>query len=162
MPQEEIDGFVALLFDKDPPTARPDNLPLPYNSENPPPSVRATVILVILRPIINISFWLIIQDLHPDREIDVEMSDEDNNGQNELAGDDAGGDGAPSVETLAPNPIGSSLAGESCPSATDRTTTTAPSSGGQKKKRVVLGTKHKQDKAPVDQVVTELPPYHGP
>jgi hypothetical protein len=35
MPQEEIDGFMARLFDKDPPIARPDNLPLPYSSETP-------------------------------------------------------------------------------------------------------------------------------
>jgi hypothetical protein len=70
---------MARLFDKDPPTARPDNLPLPYSSE-PPLSVRATVILVILQPAINISFWLVIQDLYPDQEIDVELSDEDNNG----------------------------------------------------------------------------------
>jgi hypothetical protein len=90
------------------------------------------------------------------------LSDEDNNGQSKPASDDAGGDGANSVETLAPNPIGSSLAGESRPSAADQTTTTAPLGDGQKKKHVVLGTKRKQDKAPADQVITELPPYHGP
>jgi hypothetical protein len=48
------------------------------------------------------------------------------------------------------------------PSTADQTTTTAPSSGGQKKKRVALGTKCKPDKALADQVITELPPYHGP
>jgi hypothetical protein len=37
MPQEEIDGFGARLFDKDPPTTWPDTLPLPYGSDNPPP-----------------------------------------------------------------------------------------------------------------------------
>jgi hypothetical protein len=37
---DEIDMFVACLFDKDPPTVQPDNLPPPYCSENPPPSVR--------------------------------------------------------------------------------------------------------------------------
>jgi hypothetical protein len=36
MTSEEIDEFVADLFDKDPPTAQPDNLPLPYSSETPP------------------------------------------------------------------------------------------------------------------------------
>jgi hypothetical protein len=35
----EIDMFMARLFDKDPLTVRPDTLPLPYSSENPPPSV---------------------------------------------------------------------------------------------------------------------------
>jgi hypothetical protein len=58
------------------------------------------------------------------------MSDEDNNGQKEPTGDDAKGGGAPPVETLAPNPIGSSLAEMSCPSTADQTTTTAPSSDG--------------------------------
>jgi hypothetical protein len=99
------------------------------------------------------------QDLYPDRQIEVELSDDDNNRQKEPIGDDARGEGAPSVETLAPNPIKSSLVEESCPSTADQTTTTAPSGGGQKKKHVALGTKHKQDKAPVDQVIIELPPY---
>jgi hypothetical protein len=47
------------------------------------------------------------------------------------------------------------------PSTTDQTTTTAPSSGGWMKKCVVLGTKCKLDKAPADQVIIELAPYHG-
>jgi hypothetical protein len=111
LPQEEIDGFVARLFDKDSPTAWPDSLPLPYSSDNPPPSKRITVLLIILHPAINIFLCLVIQGLYSDRKIDVDLSDEDNNGQKEPTGDDAGGDGAPSVETLAPNLIGSSLAG---------------------------------------------------
>jgi hypothetical protein len=68
----------------------------------------------------------------------------------------------PPIETLAPNPIRSSLMKMSRPSTADQTTTTAPSSGGQKKKRVALGTKCKPDKALADQVITELPPYRGP
>jgi hypothetical protein len=90
------------------------------------------------------------------------LSNNDNNGQNEPTGDDVRGDGTPSVQTLTPNSIGSSLAGESRPSAVDRTTTTAPSGGGQKKKLVVLESKRKKDKAPADQVITELSPYRGP
>jgi hypothetical protein len=43
LPQEEINRFVAQLFDQDPATARPADLPLPYSSKNPPPSVRATL-----------------------------------------------------------------------------------------------------------------------
>jgi hypothetical protein len=62
------------------------------------------------------------------------MSDEDNVGPNELVGDDARGNGAPSAETLAPNPIGSSSAGETRPLAVDQAIPTAPSDGGQKKK----------------------------
>jgi hypothetical protein len=37
---DEIDGFVARLFDRGVPTARPDVVPLPFSSENPPPLVR--------------------------------------------------------------------------------------------------------------------------
>jgi hypothetical protein len=39
--QEQIDEFVAYLFDKGVPTACPDNLSLPFSRDNPPPSVRA-------------------------------------------------------------------------------------------------------------------------
>jgi hypothetical protein len=51
---------------------------------------------------------------------------------------------------------------ETHPSTVDWTATAAPSSGGQKKRRVVLGTKCKQDKAPADQVIPELPLYCRP
>jgi hypothetical protein len=44
--QEQIDGYVVQLFDKDPPTTQPTDLPLPFSSENPPPLVRAAVNLV--------------------------------------------------------------------------------------------------------------------
>jgi hypothetical protein len=91
----------------------------------------------------------------------VELSNEDNIGRKKPAGDDAEGEGAPTVETLAPNLIGFSLVGESRPSAANRTTGIAPSGDGQKKKHVALGTKRKQDKAPVDQVIIELPSYRG-
>jgi hypothetical protein len=90
------------------------------------------------------------------------MSDEDIVGLNEPVGDDAGGNGAPSTETLTPNPIGSSSAGETRPSAADQVVPTAPSSGDQKKKHIVLETKRKHDKAVDDQVIIELPPYRGP
>jgi hypothetical protein len=53
MPQEEIDGFVARIFDKDPPTARPDTLSLPYSSDNSPPSIRITVLLLTFYPTIS-------------------------------------------------------------------------------------------------------------
>jgi hypothetical protein len=102
---------MARLFDMDPLTAWPADLPLPYSSENPPTLVRVIVILIILQPVTNIFCWLAIQDLYPNREVDAELSDEDNIRQKKPAGDDAEGKGAPSVEALAPNPIGSSLAG---------------------------------------------------
>jgi hypothetical protein len=105
---------------------------------------------------------LVTQDLYPDREIDVELSDEDNVRPNEPIGDDARGNGVPLAETLAPNLIGSSSTGETRPSATDQVVPIAPSGGGQKKKCVVLWTKRKHDKATDDQVIIELPPYCGP
>jgi hypothetical protein len=90
------------------------------------------------------------------------LSDEDNARPNEPIGDDAGDNEAPSTETLAPNLIESSSAGETRSSATDQAVPTAPSGDGQKKKCVVLGTKHKHNKATDDQVIIELPPYRGP
>jgi hypothetical protein len=162
MSQEEIDRFVARLFDKDPPTTWPDTLSLPYSNDIPPHSVRITVLLLTFFLVINTFICLVTHDLYPDREIDVVLSDEDNVRPNELIGDDAGGIRAPSAETLAPNPIGSSSAGETRPSAADQAVPTAPSGDGQKKNRVVLGTKCKHDKVVDDQVIIELPPYRGP
>jgi hypothetical protein len=89
------------------------------------------------------------------------LFDEDNIMPNEPVGDDAEGNGAPSAEALAPNPIGSSSAGETRPSTADQAVPTTPSSGGQKKKCVVLGTKRKHDKVADDQVIIELPLYRG-
>jgi hypothetical protein len=37
---EEIDGFVAHLFDRGMMTARPGSVSMPYSSDNPPPLVR--------------------------------------------------------------------------------------------------------------------------
>jgi hypothetical protein len=110
--QEETDRFVSHLFDKDPSTTQPDTLPLPYNSDNPPPSVRIIILLLTFYHVINTFLWCVIQDLYPDREIDVALSDEDNIGSNELVDDDAGGNGAHSIETLAPNPIGTAQWGK--------------------------------------------------
>jgi hypothetical protein len=162
MSLEEINGFVSHLFDKDPPTARPNTLLLPYNNDNPSPSVRIPILLLNFFLAINTFLWFVTQDLYPDREIDVALSDEDNVRPNEPVGDDAGGNGAPSAETLAPNLIRFSSAGETRPSATDQAGPTAPSGGGQKKKCIVLGTKRKHDKVVDDQVIIKLPPYREP
>jgi hypothetical protein len=90
------------------------------------------------------------------------LSDSDNDGQNEPAGDDVGGQEVPSTEWIAPNSIGSSMAEHIRPSAADQTTIIVPSgSGQQKRKRVVLVSKCKRSTSS-DQVITELPPYHGP
>jgi hypothetical protein len=61
MSQEEIDRFVARLFDKDPPTARSDTLPLPYSNKNPPPSVRITVLLITFSLQFTHSFGLLLR-----------------------------------------------------------------------------------------------------
>jgi hypothetical protein len=110
-------------------------------------AVRITVFLLTFFLAIYTFLWLVTQDLYPDREIDVALSDEDNVGLNEPIGDDARGNGAPSAETLAPNPIGSNSVRETRPSAIDQVVPTAPSGDGQKEKRVVLGTKCKHNKA---------------
>jgi hypothetical protein len=112
-------------------------LPLLYSNDNPPPSIRIIVLLLTFFLAINTFNWLVTQELYLDREIDVALSDEDNVGLNEPIGDDAEGNGVPSAETLALNPIRSNSAGETHPSAADQAVPTAPSSSGQKKKRVV-------------------------
>jgi hypothetical protein len=107
---------VVRLFDKDPPTTRPTDLPLPYSSENPPPSVRALYYVIIIQSVTNLSPWLVIQDLYPDRQVDVELSDDDNNnGQNKPVGDKAEGKEAPSIKSIAPNSTKSSMAGDTRP-----------------------------------------------
>jgi hypothetical protein len=108
-----------------------------YSNDNPLPSVRIIVLLLTFFLAINTFNWLVTQELYLDREIDVALSDEDNVGLNEPIGDDAEGNRVPSAETLAPNPIRSSSAGETHPSAADQAVPTAPSGSGQKKKRVV-------------------------
>jgi hypothetical protein len=67
----------------------------------------------------DVSFCLMTQYLYPDHQVDVEVFGEDNNGQKELIGDDAGGVGAPSVKPLAPNPIRSNTVETPHPSAID-------------------------------------------
>jgi hypothetical protein len=44
--QEQIDEFVARLFDKGVPTTCADNLPLPFCRDNPPPSLRTLIVLI--------------------------------------------------------------------------------------------------------------------
>jgi hypothetical protein len=78
----------------------------------------------------NIYFRLVTQDLYPEHQVDVEVSDEDNTRREEPTDNDAKGVGAPSIETLAPNLIGFILVELTHPSTTNQTATTAPSSGG--------------------------------
>jgi hypothetical protein len=104
-----------------------------------------------------------MQILYPNRQIDVELSDDDNNVLKEPADDDADGRGATSAEHVAPNPIDSNLLGQAHPSVVDRVEATAPSTYGQKRKYPPPALKHKQSKLSADQVMTqiELLPYRG-
>jgi hypothetical protein len=120
--------------------------------------------LTIIQSITNISIWIVIRDLYPDRQADVKLSDRDNdNGQSKPTGDEAKGKGTPSTEPITPNPIDSSVAGDTHPSVVSQIV--AASSGSrQKKKHVPLASKRKQPTPSTDQVTShiELPPYCGP
>jgi hypothetical protein len=72
---------MARLFDMDPPTVCPANLPLPYSSENSPPSVRQLSSVIIIQYVTSISPWLVIQDLYPNRQVDVELTNGYNNNE---------------------------------------------------------------------------------
>jgi hypothetical protein len=90
------------------------------------------------------------------------VSDSSNNGQDDPKGNDDGGQGAPSSEPTAPNPIGFGMAAQVRPSPVDQLTTVAPlGSDPSKKKHHVLASKRKQS-APFDQVTTQLFPNHAP
>jgi hypothetical protein len=57
------------------------------------------------------------QDLYPMRQVDVELSDGDNNIQKESAGDDAEDKGGSSTKLIAPSLMRSSVASQSHHSA---------------------------------------------
>jgi hypothetical protein len=103
------------------------------------------------------------QNLYLDRQVDVELSDGDNNGWKKPSGDDTKGGGASSVEQIAPKLISSSVLEQVHTSVVDQVDTTIPSASGQTRKRAPLSLKCKQSKPPANQVMTqiELPPYHG-
>jgi hypothetical protein len=105
-----------------------------------------------------------MQNLYPDRQVDVELSDGNDNVLKEPTGDDANDGGATSAEHIAPNPISSNVVGPAHPSVADQVDATAPLVGGQNRKRPPHALKCKQSKTPADQVITqiELPPYHRP
>jgi hypothetical protein len=104
-----------------------------------------------------------VQDLYPDHQVDVELSDGDNNRRKESAGNDAEDKGAPLAEPTAPNLISSNAAGQTHPSAADRVDTTTASGIGHKRKHALLAYKCKPSKSSADQVMTqiELSPYSG-
>jgi hypothetical protein len=84
-------------------------VPQPYSSENPPTEVRITIIsLLFIRSVTDTLALFMTQNLYPDHQINVELSDGDDNGRPKPYGDDAEDSGAPSVEHIATNLIGSS------------------------------------------------------
>jgi hypothetical protein len=73
---KEIDGFVAHLFDRGVPTVRSSSVPMPYNSSNPPNSVRVLDFFKSFPDLWSYESILIIhQDLYPACPVDVELSD---------------------------------------------------------------------------------------
>jgi hypothetical protein len=77
-------------------------------------------------------------------------------------GNDDGGQGTPLAEPTVSRLIGSDMAAQVLPSATDQLTTAAPSSSDHpKKKRLVLVSKRKQPTFS-DQVTTKIFPHHAP
>jgi hypothetical protein len=78
-----------------------------------------------------------MQNLYPGRQVDVKLSDGDDNMLKESTGDDVVDGGATSAEHIAPNPIGSNVVGQAHPLVADRIDATAPSVDGQKRKHLL-------------------------
>jgi hypothetical protein len=154
----EIDGFVAHLFDRGVPNACPDVVPLSFSSENPPPLVRVLFFLNLSQ--INYLTLSSEQDLYPPHQVDADLSDSTGEDRRQTAGDDVEGPGIPLIEPISSNPIGPNMAAPVCPPAADQPVSTAPLSGGQKRKCVRLVSKRKTTISS-DQVITKPPSYHG-
>jgi hypothetical protein len=154
---DEIDGFVAHLFDRGVPTTRPNVVSLPFSSENPPPLVRVLVFLNLSQ--INYLILSVKQDLYPPHQVDADLSDRTGEDRNQTAGNDVEGPRIPLIEPITSNSIGSNMAAPICPPAADQPVSAAPSSGGQKWKRIRLASKRKITTSS-DQVITELSSYH--
>jgi hypothetical protein len=155
---DEIDGFVAYLFDRGVPTLRPDAVPLPFSSENPPPLVRVLSFLNLSQ--INCLILSFKYELYPPHQVDADLSDSTGEDRKQTDGDDVEGPEIPLIEPITSNPIGSNLAAPVCPPAADQPISAALLSGGQKRKHIMLASKRKTT-ASSDQVITELPSYHG-
>jgi hypothetical protein len=142
---EEINEFVAHLFDRGVPTVRPSSLLMPYSSGNPPPLVRVLDFFISFSELWSYESILIIhQHLYTARPVDAELPDSNHDGQDDPTGDDDGGHRAPSAEPTIPRLIGSGMAVQVLPSVADQLMTAAPlGSGDLKKKRLVLISRHK-------------------
>jgi hypothetical protein len=105
---DDIDGFVAHLFDRGVLTARPDAVPLPFSSENPPPLIRVLFFLNLSQ--INCLILSIKQDLYPPHQVDADLSDSTGEDRKQTVGDDVEGPGIPLIEPITSNLIGSNMA----------------------------------------------------
>jgi hypothetical protein len=155
---DEIDGFEAHLFDRGVPNVRPDVVPLPFSSESPPPLVRVLCFLNLSQ--INCLILSFKQDIYPPHQVDADLSDITGEYPKQTASDDVEGHGIPLIEPITSNPIGSNMAAPVYPPAADQSVSAAPLSGVQKRKRIRLASKYKTTTSS-DQVITELPSYHG-
>jgi hypothetical protein len=95
---DEIDGFVARLFDRSVPTARLDAVPLPFSSENPPPLVRVLFFLNLFS--IDCLILSFKQDLYPPHQVEADLSDSTDEDQKQRAGDDVEGHGVPLTKPI--------------------------------------------------------------
>jgi hypothetical protein len=114
---DEIDGFVAHLFDRGVPTVRPDAVPLPFRNENRPPLVRVLFFLNLSQ--INCLILSFNHDLYPPHQVDADLSDSTGEYQKQTAGDDVEGHVIPLIEPITSNPIGSNMAALVRPLAVD-------------------------------------------
>jgi hypothetical protein len=105
---DEIDGFVAHLFDRGVPNAHPDAVPLPFSSENPPPLVRVLFFLNLSQ--INYLTLSSEQDIYPPHQVNADLSDSTGEDRRQTAGDDVEGPGIPlMLVRVTHNTEGSSL-----------------------------------------------------
>jgi hypothetical protein len=88
------------------------------------------------------------------------LSDSTGEDQKQPAGNDVEGHGIPLTEPITSNPIESDMAALVRPPVADQSISAAPLGGSQKRKCIMLASKHKTTTS-FDQVVTELPSYHG-
>jgi hypothetical protein len=138
---DEIEEFIARLFDRGVPTARPDAVPLPFSSENPPPLV--TVLFFLNLFPIDCLILSFKQDLYTPHQVDADLSDSTGEDQKQSAGDDVEGHGVPLTEPITSNPIGSDMSALVRPPVVDQSVFTAPLGSGQKWKRIMLVPKRK-------------------
>jgi hypothetical protein len=109
---------------------------MPFSSDNPPPLVRILdFVKFVSDPCSYESIPIIYQDLYLARLVDAEVSDSNHNGQDDPTGNNDGGQGEPSAESIVPNLIGSGTAVQVHPSIADQLTTAAPLGSGPLKKK---------------------------